>query len=165
MSVERRGRNKDIPTVQRRGEKYVAPQRSEAKVETPRHEAVSAPQSVPRTAPDYQYDAKEIQKRIGSFENRIDQRVAELEADPAARKAFLKKIDGKITLLVIAFIFIGFVPPVTGLALTALMLYVLYFIFLPKVEKTRCVSKLGSAIEDFAVASKLKKSKTAKKFK
>lgn len=157
MSVERRGGNKDIPTVQRRGEKYVAPQRSEPKAETPRYESVSAPQPVPRTAPDYQYDAKEIQKRIGSFESRIDQRVAEFEADPAARKAFLKKIDGKITLLVIAFIIIGFVPPVTGLALTALMLYVLYFIFLPTAEKMRRVTNAKNIVEDLAVASKLKR--------
>ena len=160
MSVERRGGDKNYSTVQRRGEKKTILPVSKSAQPTA-HIQTAREREVSKSAPpqtNKRYDVKITAAGFDSaaFEQRVQQRLMMLEADPVAKKAFLKKVDGWIGKAVFAFVFMIAIPPLAGLVIA----FGLFYLFLTslKPKDPNRVAKTRQIAEDAVVALKLKQS-------
>lgn len=154
MSVERRGDN-NFSTVQRRGEKRtILPTRDYT---SPEYIAGKASRTEKETAAPYRVTL--TGKDMKGFEEKVARRVAELEADPQARKEFLKKVEGWSGKIIFALILLFAVPPLMFLVLP-FALY--YFLKSAAGVHRQSPAALQDLFVSLAVANRLKGKKSGK---
>lgn len=159
MSIERRGGDDYSPTVQRRGEKntiFPGFKKPEAVLREKVDPSESKPPGIDPLLP--QMSAIAAEECVQPPEARIQKRVAELEADPAAKKEFLDKVGKWTGKIIFLFILMFAFPPILGIVIPLGVFLAFSLSLTPKGRQSKIQAKIHQVIEMFVVASKLKKS-------